>query len=144
MITVVSGLIVNDNDEVLMALRHKTQIPGNVWEIPGGKVERGETERKALVREMKEELGVDVMVGQLLSVASFNWEERINMLLFACVPALGQVMKHLESQELRWVKPWHARQRLPCLPSLFVWYPDIAEYLKNPVKQADVPLIEFA
>ena len=138
MINVVSGLIV-EGDEILMALRHPEQIPGNVWEIPGGKVEKGETERDALVREMKEELGIDVSVGPLLSVASFNWECRINMLLFACEPLSLKdwIMQPLESQKLSWYTPLYARQRLPCLPSLFTWFPDIVSYMKD--KKASRP-----
>lgn len=131
-LTVVSGLIVGDNNQVLMALRHPTQSPPSVWEIPGGKVERGEYERDALVREMHEELGVKVLVGQLLSVASFNWDRRINMLLFVCTVDEDKAMQPLESVKLDWVDPREARMHRPCLPSLHTWYPDIESYIVKP------------
>lgn len=127
-IIVVSALILNDNGEMLMALRHDTQIPPNRWENPGGKVEDGETERMALVREMQEEIGVQVRVGRLVSTASFIWDTRLHMLLYHCWIVKGEPQP-LESQELRWVQPIYARQKLPCLPATYVWYPDIMNFL---------------
>jgi 8-oxo-dGTP diphosphatase len=123
-ITVVSALFLNDKMEMLMALRHPTQIPPNRWENPGGKVEEGETERDALVREMREELGVEVGVGRLVSTASYTWDARLHMLLYLCWIKSGEP-KPLESQELRWVNPVHARKQLACLPATYSWYPDI-------------------
>ena len=126
-----------------MALRHPEQIPGNVWEIPGGKVEKGETERAALVREMWEELGVAVNVQELISVASFHWGCRVNMLLYTCVVSPEREMRPRESQKLEWHDPLYARQRLPCLPSLFTWFPDIVEYLETATKCPDAPRIKY-
>lgn len=58
MIRVAVGAICNGSGEILIALRSSSQHQGNLWEFPGGKIENGESTRKALVRELHEELGV--------------------------------------------------------------------------------------
>lgn len=60
LVHVAVGLIVNTNDEVLVALRHPDSHQGGLWEFPGGKVEHGESVFAALDREFREELGVEV------------------------------------------------------------------------------------
>lgn len=129
-ITVVSGLIINSNKEILMALRlNDGQAFPNEWEIPGGKVNTGETERGALVREMKEELGIDVEVGQLVSVASVYWGCSVNMLLYECTALGDKLPQPLTSQKLRFMKLDQSHGVVPCLPSLAMWYQDIAEHV---------------
>ena len=56
------GLIVNENNELLISLRPEDSMLGGLWEFPGGKKEKNETLRQTVVRELKEELGVDVEV----------------------------------------------------------------------------------
>lgn len=129
-IIVVCALILDRFGRMLMALRHSTQIPPNRWENPGGKVEKGETEREALVREMKEELGVTVQVGKLVSTASFTWDTRLHMLLYHCTIIEGEPQP-LESQELKYVDPVYARRQLPCLPATYVWFPDTMDFIRT-------------
>lgn len=67
-IRVVAGLIPDPLDprRFLVQQRLPTASRANLWEFPGGKIEPGETEAQALVRESREELGVDVRVGRRL------------------------------------------------------------------------------
>ena len=65
----VAGLAV-DGDRVLL---HRAEID-DFWALPGGRVEAGESSPEALVREMREEMGVDVVVGRLLWVAEIFFE----------------------------------------------------------------------
>jgi len=66
----VGALIFNDDGKFLMALRGpQARNERNTWEIPGGKVEFGERLADALKREIKEEIGVEIEVGELLHVA---------------------------------------------------------------------------
>jgi len=128
-VVVVSGLIVNPQREVLMAKRKDSSVLPGQWEIPGGKVEGGELERDALARELREELGINAAVHNIVSLASFTRNDcRILMLLYACVVSSDQTPKPLESSELRWLDPSDASDRLPCCPSLHAWLGDI-EYL---------------
>ena len=68
-----SLLIVNDADQILLFLRDDTpKIPyPNMWDIPGGHVEPNETPEQCIVREMKEEMGLDIPVPDLFRVTEF-------------------------------------------------------------------------
>jgi len=72
----VVAAVINHNDTLLACRRaaHKS-LPGK-WEFPGGKVEVGESDRDALVREIREELGVDISIGALIEI---SFEERLNL-----------------------------------------------------------------
>lgn len=60
----VRGIIKNDSDEILIVKRHpKSKTDPEMWELPGGKVEKGEDFEDALVREIKEETNIDCTVG---------------------------------------------------------------------------------
>jgi 8-oxo-dGTP diphosphatase len=64
--------IAREGDKILIARRLPTGDLGNKWEFPGGKVEEGETDEEALVREYDEEFGVEVIPGPFLASASFE------------------------------------------------------------------------
>ena len=70
-IVAVGGLIENDEGKILMV-----KSPDRGWEVPGGQVEAGETLTDALKREIKEETGIDIEVGDLRAVHS-NIEKRV-------------------------------------------------------------------
>ncbi|MGN0730068.1 (deoxy)nucleoside triphosphate pyrophosphohydrolase [Treponema sp.] len=57
--------------KVLVARRNPVGQMGGRWEFPGGKVEPGETECEACIREMKEEFGVDIKTGEMIAENSF-------------------------------------------------------------------------
>jgi A/G-specific adenine glycosylase len=56
------GIIVNENNEVLIALRPQDSMLGGLWEFPGGKQEKNETLEETLVRELREELNVETVI----------------------------------------------------------------------------------
>ena len=65
-IQVVCGVAVKDG-KVFLARRRPEKSYGGFWELPGGKVEPGETHESALARELSEELGIDVRVGEFIA-----------------------------------------------------------------------------
>ena len=80
MMIVVVGLCVEGN-RVLVQQRLNEGRFANLWEFPGGKVEDGETMRFALIREWKEELGLDVQVWNLVTECVIPFKESGNTLL---------------------------------------------------------------
>jgi len=78
--TIVLGLIINEKGEILMPKRNQPELPEihNKWEFPGGGIEFGETPEEALLREVKEETGLDVEIIRLLPKVYtniWNWGE---------------------------------------------------------------------
>lgn len=63
-VSVVGAVIFNEQNEILCALRSPTMLLPNYWEFPGGKIDEGEAPEEALLREIKEELGCFITVGE--------------------------------------------------------------------------------
>lgn len=100
------GLIDPDN-RVLLARRPEGKPLAGLWEFPGGKVHQGETPERALIRELKEELGIDVTEACLapFAFASHGYENfHLLMPLYLCRRWQGTVTA-MEGQALAWVRP---------------------------------------
>ena len=70
----IAGIIVID-ELVLIGKRLPQGQMGSKWEFPGGKVEKGETHKQALIREFTEELMIDIDVGECIAKAEFSHNE---------------------------------------------------------------------
>ncbi len=80
----VAALIERD-DRYLITQRREAAVLPLLWDFPGGRVERGETDADALVREVQERLGVRVEVGQLISFVNHPYEKyAVDMYLYQC------------------------------------------------------------
>ncbi|MDT2075937.1 MAG: (deoxy)nucleoside triphosphate pyrophosphohydrolase, partial [Planktomarina sp.] len=105
-ITLVSAVALIDKDgRILLAQRPKGKPMAGLWEFPGGKIESGETPEVALVRELKEELGIDTWKSCLapLAFASHAYDDfHLLMPLFVCRKWEG-VPRPRENQVLKWV-----------------------------------------
>ncbi|MEO1042905.1 MAG: (deoxy)nucleoside triphosphate pyrophosphohydrolase [Pseudomonadota bacterium] len=100
---IVSACALIDRDgRVLLTQRPQGKAHAGLWEFPGGKVEEGEEPGEALIRELKEELGIDTEASCLAPIA-FNTEDSLLLLLFACRKYQG-IPQPLEEQALMWSK----------------------------------------
>lgn len=104
---VVAVALVDVDGRVLIAKRPPGKKMAGLWEFPGGKVDAGETPEQALIRELKEELGIDTRQSCLapLTFASHDYDDmHLLMPLFACRVWKGDPVPK-EGQELAWVRP---------------------------------------
>lgn len=81
---VAAGVLV-EHGRVLLTQRKKGSHLAGAWEFPGGKVEAGEDPRDALVRELREEIGIEVTVDDPLEVTLHAYPEKSVLLLFFAV-----------------------------------------------------------
>jgi 8-oxo-dGTP diphosphatase len=101
-IRVVCGAVLRDA-RVLACQRSAETFPPSVWELPGGKVEPGETDETALVRELREELGIEVVVGDGLGVSVFDYgRKQVELVAYTARIVAGEP-RALEHQALRWL-----------------------------------------
>lgn len=107
-LVLVSAVALIDADgRVLLAQRPEGKSLAGLWEFPGGKVEPGERPEEALIRELKEEIGIDTWSSCLapLTFASHAYDDfHLLMPLFACRRWQGTPQPH-EGQRLAWVRP---------------------------------------
>jgi 8-oxo-dGTP diphosphatase len=122
-VLVVAGALVDADGRVLIARRPEGKRMAGLWEFPGGKVAPGETPEAALIRELREELGIDTRESCLapIAFASHRYDDfHLLMPLYVCRVWKGAPTP-CEGQELAWVRP-----------------PRLADYAMPP---ADAPLV---
>lgn len=113
---VVAGLVIGDDQRVLITQRRADQAHPLQWEFPGGKVEPGEAPVAALVRELREELGVTVVVGQIWDVLFHAYPAfDLVMLVYGCRIVDG-APRAVEVADLAWVVA-HDLARWDILPA---------------------------
>ncbi len=104
---VVAVALTNQDDEILLQKRPAGKSMAGLWEFPGGKVEKRETPINALIRELAEELGINVDAENLipLTFACEPLEDRqLLLLLYRCRIWSGEP-EPLHGEELVWAKP---------------------------------------
>jgi 8-oxo-dGTP diphosphatase len=125
MVLVAAAALVDRDNRVLIAQRPEGKAMAGLWEFPGGKVDKGETPEQALVRELREELGIEVCDTCLapFTFASHAYETfHLLMPLFLCRTWEGDVDPR-EGQAIKWVPAGR-----------------LADY---PMPEADKPLIPW-
>jgi mutator protein MutT len=99
-IIVTTGIIFNENNEVLICLRPLNKVLGGLWEFPGGKLDDGETLEECIARELKEELDLEVLVGSKMLVV----KDDPNIELHAYkINAFEGIPKSKCHDEIKWV-----------------------------------------
>lgn len=107
LLLVVAVALVDVDGRILLAQRPEGKTLAGLWEFPGGKLEAGERPEDALIRELKEELGITVKHACLapLTFASHAYDEfHLMMPLYVCRRWEGEVTGR-EGQALAWVRP---------------------------------------
>ena len=130
-VLVVAVALIDTDGRVLIAQRPEGKQLAGLWEFPGGKVEPGERPEAALIRELKEELGIDVTEACLAPfVFTSHAYETFHLLmpLYLCRRWSG-VVQAREHSALKWVKPNQLSQwpMPPADEPLVAWLRDLLE-----------------
>jgi 8-oxo-dGTP diphosphatase len=131
LLLVVAVALIDADDRILVAQRPPGKQLAGLWEFPGGKVDPGERPEAALIRELREELGIEVKEPCLapLTFASHAYEDfHLLMPLFVCrrwqglaTPREGQTLKWLRARQLRDIPMPPADE--PLIPALIELLP---------------------
>lgn len=105
MLQVAAAVIRNGKDEMLLARRGPGRDDAGLWEFPGGKLEAGEDARAAIVREIREELGIELFVKGVLLHTVYEAPARAIALTFLDCTVRAGAPTAREHAELRWVRP---------------------------------------
>lgn len=122
-VLVVACALIDADDRILLAQRPEGKSMAGLWEFPGGKVETDEIPEESLIRELKEELGIETKIACLapLTFASHEYDDfHLLMPLYVCRRWWGMAQAK-EGQVLKWVRAGNLRD--------------------YPMPEADLPLI---
>ena len=112
LVIVASIALIDASDQILIAKRPNKKHLSGFWEFPGGKVEKGESPEYALIREVKEELNIDINNKCIapLTFSEFEYKKfHLLLLLYVCRRWEGEPMS-MEKNEIKWVKANTLRQ----------------------------------
>lgn len=105
MIRVTCAIIRNDDNEVLVVQRGKKTDHPFKWEFPGGKLKKGETEDECIIREIREELSMDIVIRSKLSEVEHDYgHKRIILIPFIC-DTLDELPLLAEHVDFKWLSP---------------------------------------
>ncbi|PSB12096.1 8-oxo-dGTP diphosphatase MutT [Pleurocapsa sp. CCALA 161] len=104
------AVIKNQQGKILIDRRKQSGEMGGLWEFPGGKIELGETVEECIQREVKEELDIEIAVGDRLTTITHTYKTfNVTLYVHDCQYLSGQA-KTLECEEIQWVKPAQMNQ----------------------------------
>ncbi|CAM4505839.1 MAG: 8-oxo-dGTP diphosphatase [Legionella sp.] len=105
MIKVAVAIIVDEQQRILVTQRPLHASHGGYWEFPGGKLEANELAEQALIREIKEEVGLDVLKHQFLGEVHHQYAERSVQLLIFLVTQFSGNPTCIEGQlAMKWIR----------------------------------------
>lgn len=103
--TEVVAALIWEGDRFLIGQRPEHKARGLLWEFVGGKTEPGESKEQALIRECREELDVEIQVGDVFLEVTHEYTDlTVNLTLFHASIVRG-IPQKLEHQDLRWITP---------------------------------------
>lgn len=99
----VVAAIIKENNKIFATQRGYGEFTGG-WEFPGGKIEEGETPQEALIREIKEELDISIIVGELLDIVEYDYPTfHLSMQCFWATIEDGELILK-EHMAAKWLK----------------------------------------
>lgn len=99
----VVAAVIRQGDEIFATARGYGEFKG-LWEFPGGKIEHGETSQEALIREIKEELDINISVGALIDTVEYDYPKfHLSMDCFWCRIIEGAISLK-EAESARWLR----------------------------------------
>lgn len=97
------AVVWNDQNQILIDRRRPEGTLGGLWEFPGGKIEPGETVKECIRREIKEELGIEINVGEHLITIDYTYPHlQVTLTVHWCKHLSGEPMP-IECDEVLWV-----------------------------------------
>ena len=103
--TEVVAALIWEGDRFLIGQRPEHKARGLLWEFVGGKTEPGERKEQALIRECREELDVEIQVGDIFLEVTHEYTDlTVHLTLFHASIVRG-IPQKLEHQDLRWITP---------------------------------------
>lgn len=103
MIEVSCAIILNSNQQVLVTQRSSQMSHPLQWEFPGGKIEENETAEECLIREIREELNIDIEITSGLSPKEHRYPDKVILLIpFICQCINGEILLK-EHSDYQWV-----------------------------------------
>lgn len=123
----VVAAVIELDGQLLVSLRHPRGVRPSQWEFPGGKVERGESEPQALIREIREELGVKAEIGALVKRVVHPYTDTDVEIAFYRTTIVDGEPRAMAMAEIRWVP----QKELDRLDFLEADRPFVAELVRS-------------
>ncbi|MCL1141013.1 8-oxo-dGTP diphosphatase MutT [Shewanella pneumatophori] len=102
--------VIKDGNRILLAKRPQELHQGGKWEFPGGKVEQGETTSEALIRELKEEVNLDVVHTEPMMEIHHDYGDKKVFLDIHWVENFSGAAHGMEGQQVSWIEKEHLQQ----------------------------------
>lgn len=101
---VTAAIIENDRGEILICRRQQDTDLAGYWEFPGGKTEKGESEEECIVRECREELGIEIGIKSIYAKTNYLYPDKwIDFTFYKAYIIKGEAKCYIH-QEMTWVK----------------------------------------
>lgn len=106
MINVVAAIITNEKGQILIAQRNLRKSQGGLWEFPGGKIEPNEIQEQAIIREIKEELNMDIKCESYFDEQIHKYPDKTIKLIALNCTMINNNYQLNEHEAIAWVYPY--------------------------------------
>lgn len=103
MIDVVAAIIRDKGNKILIAQRNFKKSQGGLWEFPGGKIELNESKEEAIIREIKEELNMDIKCNEYFDEKIYEYPDKKIRLIASNCSMTGNTYEVLEHEQISWI-----------------------------------------